>query len=945
MNSISYLDSILTRSLTSSRSGSGTNTPSPYYDKGEGSSNIQSTGQHGHLNRRASDYSLTREREREKRKLAASLGLTALDGNVGRSSRQSSEYQARKSARSSRRGSRTSSARHSEAEEAGKDEDHTSKDAEKTTSARSASSNHPKSYSEGYSDDRPSMRRAGSIPAPIRSFSSNQTRGWGSLWGLGGFIEDATTYDSYMRRQISASSGLRRSRQSEGSVGSGHMTPSRANLEVGSSSGGLRRASTSDADATLAGFAPDALLSEREREDVVDFEGYDPDYDVNTLPNAPPSTPFPGSEIHVKDALGERRSQSEKLDQASNDLSREPSTASKLSSLLFGALNPLTDDYFGPQAAQRSTVANRRRASEASEKKRKSERSRKTSHHSRDSQSEASSSGHGHEGLQSSLSASPEKSTKKTGKVTDTANDSTPSLEKAPSVTLSNSTKLSDDPPPPYTDSEVLSNSPLSTPDERPELQDDQQITRTFAGSAFTRGAQRTFELLKRLFLMILLAPYRLYRLVNRSKVQPIEAQSVREVIKNVEVVATIEKRRESNKGFQTLSQAERPTAARHVARRRASDDWQSSNQSDQDRDNDEGKKFTEINGEDKEKLANAFEESDSDTEVITEDQAEARAVRRAQRAEARRKAEEAKFNANMEKRVDDQVEQQRPRASSRLLPNPHPVDPLLAHDRNAKPLSPEEQKIVKQQQNKLGEAGKAGALVNRGPMSSLIHHSPKVLVLDLDETLIHSTSRSPTWSALADKSKSRVAVTTGGSLLGLEGLGGVLGLRGQVGVRPHQVEVVLDGRSIIYHVYKRPHVDTFLRKVASWYHVVVFTASVQEYADPVIDWLDQGRGLISGRLFRESCTFRNGSYYKNLAFVDSDLSRVCLVDNSPASYMINQSNGIPIEGWTHDPSDEALLDLLPVLDSLRFASDVRHILGIRGFSDPAFKALPPINS
>lgn len=43
--------------------------------------------------------------------------------------------------------------------------------------------------------------------------------------------------------------------------------------------------------------------------------------------------------------------------------------------------------------------------------------------------------------------------------------------------------------------------------------------------------------------------------------------------------------------------------------------------------------------------------------------------------------------------------------------------------------------------------------------------------------------------------------------------------------------------------------------------------------------------------------------------------------------------NGIPIEGWTHDPSDEALLDLLPVLDSLRFTSDVRRVLGIRGFS------------
>lgn len=87
---------------------------------------------------------------------------------------------------------------------------------------------------------------------------------------------------------------------------------------------------------------------------------------------------------------------------------------------------------------------------------------------------------------------------------------------------------------------------------------------------------------------------------------------------------------------------------------------------------------------------------------------------------------------------------------------------------------------------------------------------------------------------------------------------------------------------------------------------------------------------------------------------LDIDLSRVCLLDNSPVSYSINPgtfcssgqtpaipdhnelyfvtANGIPIEGWTQDPNDEALLDLLPVLDSLRFTSDVRHVLGLRGF-------------
>lgn len=122
----------------------------------------------------------------------------------------------------------------------------------------------------------------------------------------------------------------------------------------------------------------------------------------------------------------------------------------------------------------------------------------------------------------------------------------------------------------------------------------------------------------------------------------------------------------------------------------------------------------------------------------------------------------------------------------------------------------------------------------------------------------------------------------------------------------------------------------------------------MREYADPVIDWLDQGNGLINGRLFREHCTFTNGSYVKDMTVVDPDLARVCLVDNSPISYakdpgervLAGQShkyklkgeaaNGIPIEGWINDPNDEALLDLLPMLDSLRFTDDVRHILGLR---------------
>lgn len=75
-------------------------------------------------------------------------------------------------------------------------------------------------------------------------------------------------------------------------------------------------------------------------------------------------------------------------------------------------------------------------------------------------------------------------------------------------------------------------------------------------------------------------------------------------------------------------------------------------------------------------------------------------------------------------------------------------------------------------------------------------HHLPKTLVLDLDETLIHSTSR-----------PLHAGAGAGGGLLGLG-----WGRRGKPG--GHMVEVVLGGRSTLYHVYKRPFVDYFLRKV-----------------------------------------------------------------------------------------------------------------------------------
>ncbi|KAL9006415.1 MAG: hypothetical protein Q9188_000820 [Gyalolechia gomerana] len=189
---------------------------------------------------------------------------------------------------------------------------------------------------------------------------------------------------------------------------------------------------------------------------------------------------------------------------------------------------------------------------------------------------------------------------------------------------------------------------------------------------------------------------------------------------------------------------------------------------------------------------------------------------------------------------------------------------------------------------------------------SSSSRLTQKTLVVDLDETLIHSLAKGGRMSSgHMVEVKLNTAVGYGGATLGPQ-------------------------HPILYYVHKRPHCDDFLRKVCNWYELVVFTASVQEYADPVIDWLEQERKYFSRRYYRQHCTFRNGAYIKDLSSVEPDLSKVMIIDNSPLSYIFHEDNAIPIEGWINDPTDNDLLHLIPILEALQYAMDVRALLALR---------------
>ncbi|KAL9236883.1 hypothetical protein vseg_011499 [Gypsophila vaccaria] len=169
----------------------------------------------------------------------------------------------------------------------------------------------------------------------------------------------------------------------------------------------------------------------------------------------------------------------------------------------------------------------------------------------------------------------------------------------------------------------------------------------------------------------------------------------------------------------------------------------------------------------------------------------------------------------------------------------------------------------------------------------------PVTLVLDLDETLVHST--------LEPCEKADFTFT-----------------------------VFFNMKEHTVYVKERPHLRSFLKRVAEMFEIVVFTASQSIYAEQLLDILDSDRNLISGRAYRESCIFSDGSYTKDLTVLGLDLAKVAIIDNSPQVFRLQVNNGIPIKSWFDDPADNELVSLIPFLETLVYADDVRPLIAKR---------------
>ena len=106
-------------------------------------------------------------------------------------------------------------------------------------------------------------------------------------------------------------------------------------------------------------------------------------------------------------------------------------------------------------------------------------------------------------------------------------------------------------------------------------------------------------------------------------------------------------------------------------------------------------------------------------------------------------------------------------------------------------------------------------------------------------------------------------------------------------------------------------------------YELVIFTASLSKYAEPLMQNLDPDR-MCSYLLFREHCTFFNNAFVKDLNRLGRPIKDVIIVDNSPVAYLFQPENAIPAVSWYDDPTDTELNRIATLLDRMNHEDDVR---------------------
>ncbi|OHS98736.1 NLI interacting factor-like phosphatase family protein [Tritrichomonas foetus] len=181
-------------------------------------------------------------------------------------------------------------------------------------------------------------------------------------------------------------------------------------------------------------------------------------------------------------------------------------------------------------------------------------------------------------------------------------------------------------------------------------------------------------------------------------------------------------------------------------------------------------------------------------------------------------------------------------------------------------------------------------------PPSSYMHTKP-ALVIDLDDTIIHSTIK-------------------------------------PMGQDSFQVKL---GRRRLF-VDVRPGVADALKVLSSIYELFIFTASQVEYAEPIIEKVAPFIPKIN-RFYRDSCAPFCGYMVKDLNLLNRPLESIILVDDIIGSGLMQPKNIIGIPPWNGNVNDQiftaVLLPLLLMVATAKHPIEfMRHVINNGQFNE-----------
>ena len=166
-----------------------------------------------------------------------------------------------------------------------------------------------------------------------------------------------------------------------------------------------------------------------------------------------------------------------------------------------------------------------------------------------------------------------------------------------------------------------------------------------------------------------------------------------------------------------------------------------------------------------------------------------------------------------------------------------------------------------------------------------------KLLILDIDETLIYATEAS----------------------------------------LPRQADFLVGQ----YHIYKRPFLNVFLKNCLDWFEVAVWTTSTPSYASAIVSAIFENPKTLSFVWASDRCTVAYDiewfEYYnrKNIKKVKRKgyrLESIIAVDDTPQKWERSYGNLVRVNPFEGEETDDELKYLLLYLDQLRYEENIRSV-------------------